>query len=179
MNQKAVTLYANSLSKLSKSDEEFTDWVNRLKGLKEIIDTKPEVKAILSSPVIKIENKMDLLKKILNGDWNSIISQFLFVLLEKRRWNLLDGIMLHLNEEIKKRSSILEFEVFAKEPLTPDTKENITKQLETKYKKKVFLHEKIDPSLIGGAVILGNSSMIDCSMIGRLDQMKIDLKDRV
>lgn len=176
MNHKAVSLYANSLSKLSKSDAEFSEWVGKLKGLKEIIDTKPEVKAILSSPVIKVESKMDFLKKILNGDWNSIISQFLFVLLEKRRWNLLDGIINQLNEEIKLRSSVLELDIFVKEPLTPDTKEKITKQLENKYKKKVFLHEKIDPSLIGGAVIIGNSSMIDCSMIERLDQMKIDLK---
>lgn len=179
MNQKAVMLYANSLSKLSKSDAEFSDWVNRLKGLKEIIDNQPDVKAILISPVIKIENKMVLLKKILNGNWNSIVSQFLFVLLEKRRWNLLDGIINQLNEEIKRRSSVMELDIFVKEPLTPDTKEKITKQLESNYKKKVFLHEKIDPSLIGGAVILGNSTLIDCSMIGRLDQMKIDLKDKV
>lgn len=175
MSQKAVHLYANSLSKLSKSDQEFSAWVDKLKNLKKIINENPEVKAILSSPVIKIDSKMGLLKKIVNGDTNSIISQFLFVLLEKRRWNLLEKIIDHLIEEIKNRSSVLELDLIVNETLSPDTKERLTKQLESKYGKKVFLHERIDPSLIGGAVILGNSTMIDCSMIGRLDQMKIDL----
>lgn len=179
MSLKAVTLYASTLASLAKSDAEFSEWVQGLKGLKEVIDNRPEVKKILSSPIIKVEDKMSLLKKILNGNFNSIISQFLFVLLEKRRWSLLDDIMKALNDEEKARAHVLELDIFVNDTLSPDAKEKITKQLENKYDKKVFLNEKIDPSLIGGAVILSQNTLIDCSMIERLEQMKIDLKEKV
>lgn len=59
--------------------------------------------------------------------------------------------------------------------LVSTIKDRIEKILSDTLKKKVVCETRVDPSLIGGAIVKIGDIVVDASVVGRLERMKEDL----
>ncbi len=65
----------------------------------------------------------------------------------------------------------LDVEVVSAFPLTDAESERLARVLRDKYKKEVTLTSRVDPSLLGGAIIRAGDTVIDGSVRGKLEKL--------
>jgi len=99
---------------------------------------------------------------------------FLNLLIDKQRFNLISDIQNEFNKLVNKNKGLFVAEVSTASQISPDELEQIKRKLETLIGKneKVSIDSKTDPNLIGGVVVKMNDLVYDGSIKGRLENMK-------
>jgi len=101
MEELIAKRYATALSSVVKDMPEVSE---KLNILTKSIETK-EVKNILLSPIISIEDKIDMILSALGKDEDKIFTNFIKVLGEKKRLDLIPDIAKVINIELQKESN--------------------------------------------------------------------------
>ena len=65
----------------------------------------------------------------------------------------------------------LDVEVVSAYPLTEAESEHLASVLRNKYEKEVTLTSRVDPNLLGGAIIRAGDTVIDGSVRGKLEKL--------
>ena len=73
----------------------------------------------------------------------------------------------------------LEVEVISAREISEADLTTLSEKLAARFDKQIALTSRIDPSLLGGAVIRAGDTVIDGSIRGRLDRLADTLRDRV
>lgn len=100
---------------------------------------------------------------------------FLFLLLDKGRMNILSAIVAELRRMIERIEGIERVEVEVPMPLTKPQRERLRSVLEAKTGKKVVLEEKIEPAVLGGMVVKIGSVVYDGSARTQIRQIRQNL----
>ena len=172
--------YAQALMELAAKDLTLKEtFLNEIKIINESINQATNAKKTFQSPVVSHDEKKELIKKIFSGKLNSKVLNFLFLLIDKHRFNLLPEIQDHLNKLVNKEKGIVIAEVSSVIELDSTTLEDLKQQLESILKKseKVTIESKIEPSLIGGLKVRVNDFVYDSSIKGRLENLKRRLEN--
>jgi F-type H+-transporting ATPase subunit delta len=59
--------------------------------------------------------------------------------------------------------------------LSPDLRSRLEQRLGSSTGRKVTLHASVDPTIIGGLVVRHGDTLVDTSLRGRLEQLRLDL----
>ncbi len=129
-----------------------------------------ELKAFLFHPVINMEDKKEVLDKIM-GD-NFTIKRFLFLLLEENRLDILDEIKESFIEKIKDKEKILPLDIILAIEPDEEDKKNIIGRLENKFKSKIEANFITDKSILAGLKIKFKDTFIDLSLKKRIENFK-------
>ncbi|MEN8906332.1 MAG: ATP synthase F1 subunit delta [Clostridiales bacterium] len=169
--------YAEALLKLSDRKVWIDKSLNNLKNVVSIYKSCDDLKLFLNSPKVKNIDKKEVMTKVLAKKFDKKFINFIHLLIDKGRINILPTI---LNEYIilsNKAKNIMDIEIISSEKLTLDQ----TKKIETKFKKicntsNIKSNSKIDKSLIGGVKIIVGDKIYDNSIKGQLLNLKNSLK---
>ena len=167
--------YAQALIELAGGDLSLEEtFLNEIKSINEIISQIKETKQIFENPGISKDEKKELIKNLFSGKINQNVLNFLFLLIDKQRFNILPDIQNWLNKFINNRKGIVIAEVTSALELDANTLENLKQKFETLLKedKKVTIETKIEPALIGGLMVKINDLVYDGSIKGKLDNLK-------
>lgn len=170
----AAIRYSKALFNVAVSNE---DLEKRLHDLTQIVETFkkfPRISIFFSSPQITVEEK----KKALNaavGKVDKELRSFLFLLLDKKRFKYLPEILEFYRSMVTAKLGALEVRFITATPIDAETGNNLKSKLEQKYRKKIIIKEEIDPTIIGGGVLLIGNEQIDFSIRGKLAKLKKDL----
>ena len=171
--------YARALKNSFSKDQEEIFFIASME-LNQLNETfnDPEVKAFFLSPVVLIEEKKQVLRKIFNSfKLNSLLCPFLFLLLDKKRWKELDSIVSCLRKMMNEMKGLVSVEVEAIETLSPVVKEELIEKLENFFNKKVSLKEKISSKeLIGGLKIRAGGFIFDDTLFFHLRQLENQIR---
>jgi F-type H+-transporting ATPase subunit delta len=103
---------------------------------------------------------------------DSNFAQFLALLAENRRVALLPDVAA-LFEELKRESErVLKVTVRAAAPVDDAQADAIRLALKKRFGRDIELEQRVDPSVIGGAVIDAGDLVIDGSVRGRLERLE-------
>ncbi len=133
-----------------------------------------EINNFFNHPKIDIKEKKIILQDSLKLEKNELL-YFLFVLIDNKRLNIVEDILVSYNELIDSEFNIGRFTVYTSTDLDKNYQRKIIDFLARKYNKKVILDITIDENLIGGIIIKYKNSIIDDSIISRLDTMKKEI----
>lgn len=175
MSQTAVAIrYAKSLIQIANEkgllDTVYADMHMVLAGCKKLKD----LHALLNSPVVKTDKKVQVLKMIFNGQVCSITESFIVLLAKKRRESYLEIIAVEFINQYKEQNNIVTATVTTAIPLDEATRKNILDILKKWYKAEIELHEKVDAKLIGGFIITVGSKQVDMSIQHQLMELRKD-----
>ena len=107
-----------------------------------------------------------------NETVDSPFTGFLELLVENRRATLLPDIAA-LFEELKRDAErVLKVTVRSATPLPAEQVDTIKAALKKRFGREIELEQKLDPSVIGGAVIDAGDVVIDGSVRGRLARLE-------
>jgi len=175
MSQTAVAIrYAKSLIQLANEkgilDKVYDDMRMVLVGCRKLKD----LHALLTSPVVKTDKKVQVLKMIFGGNVNVVTEDFIVLLAKKRRESYLEVIAVEFINQYKDQKNIVTATVTTAIPLDDITRKNVMDILKKFYKSEIELHEKVDMKLIGGFIITIGNKQVDMSIQHQLMELRKD-----
>ncbi len=129
---------------------------------------------VIFNPKIKIDEKKEIIEKIFD---KSIYRDFLLVLLDNNRLNILEEIKLDYQELINEENKIIDVKVYSKELLSDEYLESLKIKLEKRIGSKLRLINLIDDTIIGGVRINYDSKEKDLTINQKFDDLKMKLKE--
>ncbi len=159
------------LSLVDKSDyEKVLNWTA---DFNEILIKTPQLLKYFENPAIPKERKIEMvaaLSRKMNFDEN--FSSFLKLIVENRRINIFDEIVKSIEEAIDLYSNVLKGVLITAKRVGPQKKARIEEDISSKIGKKIFLSEKIDPSILGGYRVKVGSLIFDGTIRCFLDEIE-------
>ena len=169
--------YASALYDLA-SEKKLVDIVlDDLLFIQSMIKNNKDLKLVIKSPLIKSNDKLEILQNILKSkNPNELSSTFLKVLSKNKRFQkTVDIISQFKNINAQKRGDVLA-DITSAEKLSNEQQDNIKEQLRTILGDKLSLSYKVDEQIIGGLIIKVGSKMIDTSLSNKINKLKIAMK---
>lgn len=157
-------VYATSLMDIAYKENLQDVILNELLSIKNSISENKDIIKLMHSPILKKTEKEDVLDKIFNGKVNNYTLNFLKVISSNNRFNDVISIIDEVKEEYNDRNNISEVEVQTAVLLTKEQSEKLLSKLEKKLNKKVIIKNKLNPEILGGAVIKLKNEQVDASV---------------
>ena len=174
-SQQITRNYAQALMELTNNDLQFQELLlNEIKTLDKGISQVKDSWSFFNNPGVSKEEKKNIIKKTFSGKINEKILNFLLLLIDNKRFNLLPEIHNQFNKLVNKSQGTIIAEVYS----TVDIDTNILQKLKQGIEdtigsnKKVEIESKMEPSLIGGIKVKINDHVYDGSIKSRLENLK-------
>ncbi|NIM02091.1 MAG: ATP synthase F1 subunit delta [Acidobacteria bacterium] len=146
----------------------------RFKGL---VAETPLLREMMEAAHINRRDKKAALEASLRADGLLPSTRnFLFLLVDKGRMNLLSPIVSELRRLIEQMEGIERVEVSVPFPLTGTQRDLLQSALERETGKKVLLEEKVDPDVLGGMVVKVGSTVYDGSARAQIQRIRETLE---
>lgn len=170
--------YASALYELSSEVKCIEDVLGDFLKIEKYIKDNNDFNLLIKSPLIKTNEKLNILQKILSKhSTTKLTSQFIKVLAHNKRINILSEIIGKYNLiNAKKRGNIMA-DITSAEELSKEQKSEVKNQLRKILGEKLSLNFKIDSKIIGGLIVKVGSKMIDSSLNSKINNLKIAMKE--
>ncbi|MGL5918694.1 MAG: ATP synthase F1 subunit delta [Cetobacterium sp.] len=161
--------YAEAIYNVAEQKNEVKSIYEVLNSVMELFKTDIDFKNFITHPLIKENEKKEILKKVFSDSNEGL--EILFYILEKGRISEIREIVAEYVKLDYAKNRILNVEATFALSLTEEQKEKLSKNLENKTGKKIKLVVKVDKSLIGGGIIKIGDEVIDGSIRKQLETL--------
>lgn len=135
-----------------------------------------ELRNFLASPAVTREAKHGVIEKLAARlGASKIIRNFLFVIVDNQRVQLLPEIVESFEEVLRQREGVAEAEVASAVELNDGQKTVLVRTLERLTGKKIQAKYALEPELVGGTVVRIGDTIYDGSVRNRLNQLRARL----
>ena len=140
--------------------------------VREVFAQEPRLEMLLSSAAIGRHARHDTLQKIFSGRASATFLNFLQVLNNHERLDLLRPILTAAIQMHDERNRRLRVEVASAVPLPDDIRTRLETSVRTYFHMEPVLIPHIDPALLGGFKIRIGDMQYDASVRNRLDTLR-------
>ncbi|ODA42626.1 ATP synthase F1 subunit delta [Desulfosporosinus sp. BG] len=149
---------------------------NDLRELTKLVEENEEVKGILLHPHISLKEKKSVMDKLLGEDFGATTRHFLYLLIDRKRENLLPFIQREFTRLADEARKVVEAKVASAVALSPSQLDDLKQAIGRKTGKDVRIISEVRAELIGGILIQVGDSVIDGSIAHALNRMRGDLR---
>lgn len=167
--------YAKVLFDLDCKQGDLDKRLDDFKLIAEIFKLQPKLIRLLKTSQVSLNDKRKLLSDIFGKTFDSRFIHFISYLIEKKRLSYLNHIGIEYEFLVNKHLDRWEANVITAVPMDAKSESKLVEKLETVFHKKAHLSKKIDPKIIGGAILILANGMLDWSVRGRLKKLKDNL----
>jgi F-type H+-transporting ATPase subunit delta len=168
--------YANALADVALAQGAAEPAAKQLGEFGAAYATSSELRTFLASPAVTPEQKHAVIEKIIARlGASKIIRNFLFIIADSRRTQLLPEIIATFQEVLRQRQGIAEAEISSAVELSAAQKEEFSSTLAKLTGKKIEPKYSLDATLLGGAVVRIGDTIYDGSLRNRLNEMRARL----
>jgi F-type H+-transporting ATPase subunit delta len=168
--------YANALADIALEQGAAEPATKQLASFGAAYAQSAELRTFLASPAVSVEAKHAVLEKIAGRlGASKIIRNFLFVIADHRRTQLIPEIIAAFEQVLRQRQGIAEAEISSAVELTAAQKKELAATLARLTGRKIEPKYSLDPALLGGAVVRIGDTIYDGSVRGRLNEMRARL----
>lgn len=170
--------YADALVDIAMEKNTVDLLRKELQFIADILKKYEELRVILSNPGIELNTKKQIISECFEGRVSKILLNFLFVLLDKGRLMLINGILREFNRAADKRLNILNILIESATPLGDIQIEKIKEKYRKIYNAaSVKAETRIDEGLLGGIRVVIGDRVIDASVRKSLDALRSAIMD--
>jgi F-type H+-transporting ATPase subunit delta len=171
--------YAQALFSLAQ-EQNVTDAVAEALGnFGEMIETAPDLKRFVVSPVFSAEEQLRAITALLNQyGFGGVTANFIKLVAAKRRLFVLPDMIRAYTALNDKSKGVTKAQVTVAAPLSPDHSAALEEALrQVSGGQTVKVNVKVDPSIIGGIVVKLGSRMVDASLKTKLNSLRTRMKE--
>jgi F-type H+-transporting ATPase subunit delta len=139
------------------------------------ICTVPEMKELLSNPVIIPSKKADVLRKLLGKDLHNLTMLMIDLVVKNGREAYIPAIARVFIHDTKKHNGITETLLTTAVKVDSGIKKQVKDMIADLFKTNVDLKENIDKSIIGGFILKIEDNYIDASVRNKLRKIRKEL----
>ena len=167
--------YSRAMFLLAQEEGKLAEYGAELKTLVSDIESAPELKMFLESPMIPRQAKQEAAEKIFAGELSPMVMNFLRLLLDKQRVSILGEIARQYENFANEAQGILVADVTTARALSDNMGEKLMAKLGEVTGKKIKLRKHLDEKLLGGAVVRMGDRLIDGSLKSRMKALEAQL----
>jgi F-type H+-transporting ATPase subunit delta len=164
--------YSAALYALARDAGTVDATVRELDGFVSMLSSEPVVAEFFASPVIDRTKKSDMLRRSLAGRASELMENFVVLLVRKRRENLIEAIARQMHDLSDADAGRAEAQIVTPTALRPDELAELARRLSNVYKRTIVPEPKVDPELLGGAVVQVGDRYLDASVAGKLEAVR-------
>lgn len=166
--------YAKAVFNHALAAKQLTAWTSTLQTLAtSVLDSK--VEEFIYNPSVTAAQQVALLKSLCESSGKGVderaLENLLNLLATNKRLGVLPGIYIQYEALRAEQEKTLTANVTSFSALTSKEQSDLVTALSQRLKRQVTLELKIDPSLLGGAVICAGDLVIDGSVRGKLNKL--------
>lgn len=172
MASRVSKIYGDAYVSLQVEEKRLAEAMEEVKSVREIFDTNVDLIRFLHHPQITKDEKVKIVESILKGKVSDDMTGFLMIIINKGRYQEINGIFDYMIEQMKKLQGIGTLQVTSAIPLSEEQKDKIKKKVLslTSYKELEIIY-KIDESIIGGLILRMDDRVVDNSIHTKLTAM--------
>ena len=166
--------YAQAVFELASESKKLAEWSTKLSTLATVANDA-QVSKLISNPNIDSDQLVDLIISICAGKLDQESKNFVKILAENDRLNVIPEISNTFEVLKAEAEKIVKAEVISAFKLTAPQKTHLESALEKRLGCKVEISVSVDKSIIGGAIIRAGDLIIDGSVTSQLDRLASEL----
>ncbi len=171
-NIRAARRYAQAMLDIAEEQKKLDRLSDDFAFLQRMLRESRDFLLLLKTPIIKKEKKKAILTELLKSDVAPETLQFLHLLTEKNREDMLGTIITQFFELRDEKLGIVNVEVRAATELTNEQHRRMTEQFEKMTRRKVHISFSLDKQLKGGFVARLGDTMYDGSVRRQLELLR-------
>jgi F-type H+-transporting ATPase subunit delta len=177
--QRVARTYAQALLDAAEKRGQAAEVLEELDSLvKDVFPAMPQFEGFLASRAISRKRKSPVIRSAFQGRASEILLNFLLVLNDHERLDLLRTILSvyrHLHEE---RTGHVRVRVRSALALPDDQRQHLEQELRAAFRREPILETHVDPDLLGGLVVQVGDWVYDGSVRARLADLRNQLMER-
>lgn len=167
--------YAKALFDLSCADHTLEQKLVDFELTVKLFKDNPKLVKLLKSPQLSMDDKKTVLQDSLKDKLSSDFLKFLFFIIEKGRLDNLKQTAREYRLMVNKYLKIWEADIVTAVPIDEESENKLKQKLEEVFHKKIKINKKVNPQMLGGAILIMGNEMLDWSVKGRLRKLKDNL----
>jgi len=167
--------YAEAAFRLAHDSDALAKWSGMIGSLAHVAEDK-RVQAAIGDPALSDAQAAGVFISILGGKLDGQAENFVRVLAENKRLELLPEIQLQFEVLKNEREGVVEVEVYSAFDLSDAQVADLAQRLEKRTGRKVRTRVQVDKDLIGGVKVVIGDKVLDGSARGRLAALENALK---
>lgn len=171
-----LSRYADALGFLAEKSKAL-DVVGRdLDNLNSLISNSDDLRRFLASPLVGKAKANAVLSDIAHkAGYHKLTKNFLAVIVQNGRVSAIQGFVQAYRGYVAKKSGEIAVNVKTARPLTEEQAQAFKVKISSALGKNVLVEASVDPSLLGGMVVIIGSHMIDDSVRSKLERLSASL----
>lgn len=171
-NERIARRYAIALVALVNEQKNSDSIAENLNFVNESISQSADLKRLLSSPIINIEKKKNIIEEIFSTKIDNVSLQYLFGVIKSGRADIILDVLSsfsNLQDELK---NFVKVEIKTASEFTLEQEKELISKLEKITNKKIKPTYKIDLSLKGGFVVKIGDYVLDTSIKNQIEKLR-------
>jgi F-type H+-transporting ATPase subunit delta len=153
--------------------------LEQLRTFKATLEQYPDARRIFENPTFSADSRQKVLQKIgAELQWNPQVANFVNLLIERNRLDILEEIITAYQRFLDERMGIVRAVVTSAQTLDAGQEKELNARLEKVTGKKVLMQVVVDASLIGGVVAQVGSTIYDGSIRQQLQTFRDRLAEK-
>lgn len=153
-------------------DEGSEDKIKKnLVWLSGLFESDEPFRKFLVSPRIDRREKKKILLQLLEKQISPLSLNFLTLLVDKGRIELLPLIDKSYNQLYQEAQGVINVKITTSFPLEENYRKNIREALSEKFKKEIILEEETNPKILGGMIVRVGDLIINSSLLNQISQL--------
>ncbi len=166
--------YAKAAFDLASSADALPSWGDAL-ALASGVVQNDAIAAWLESPERNTEQAVGLVRDAAGGELEAAFERFLAVMAEHDRLALVPEVAALYGDLREAAENRLSVRVVSAVALDDEQTSRMSDALAKRFERTIELHNEVDASVLGGAVIYAGDEVIDGSLRGRLEKLESSL----
>lgn len=162
--------YGDALFSIAVERDSLDQWAGELDRVGTVAQD-PQVTRALTTPAIGLQAKRQVLES-LAGPLSRETLSLITILLERQRVELFPALAEAFADRVREHRGIALAEVTTAVPLGDAERAYVAERLAGYIGRRVEVHTRVDPEIIGGVVARVSDQLIDASVRGRLEALK-------
>lgn len=148
---------------------------NDLQFVRQTIQESRELRMLLEHPLVRNGDKKQIVSQLWESRIQPITFNFLRLLLDKRRIMALDAVALRFSQMLAAQKRQVGVTLTTAMDLDAAEIASLRAELERQWSREVIMEAKVDPEILGGAVLQIGDQVVDGSLRARLNALKANL----
>jgi len=172
LEQEAARKYGRALFELAERDGKLDRFSDQLKSVVSTLDSHTELRQFMFHPQVKAEIKKDTLQKVFGQDVDKMLLNLLMLLVDRRRISAINLVWDEFRRLVNAARNLEEAEVTTAITLSEAAQAALRDKLSLVTGKKIVLHTKVNPAIVGGVVVRIGDKLIDGSVVRQLGDLR-------